>query len=382
MRLDSEWWPLYRDHFRHAHSLAYILVLLGLGFAWARVHRDRRCDRANRGLAVSWGLLSAGLACCWLGAHLPQPWVSTLLAMLLYGVLVLFLGFIVINWRVVPLTEAGIMALFYLLSVRYGRAMVDSALVSAPFLLAAASIRLKAERRGVLLGAALLGALAGYAILSPSWPISVDSTGQKTRPGEIARLPTCAFDVIARHRLSGRAFLSIGGWPEVTFHAAPALLGNLAWDYVAGEGQYRDYIDAHGGISAAQQYLTRHQIDLVIVTHAQNMPRLVEDLLQPGMWAAVHVDDAWSVLVPRRPGHERLITREGYRFLRPWGHVAALVTRANAAQVLDEADRALRHCPAHATFVHAYRATAYSCLGRHEDAQAAARLIPQPLVLW
>jgi hypothetical protein len=48
----------------------------------------------------------------------------------------------------------------------------------------------------------------------------------------------------------------------------------------------------------------------------------------------------------------------------------------------EEAERAYRHCPERATFAHTYRASAYRFLGRHEEARAAARLIPTWLMIW
>ena len=49
--------------------------------------------------------------------------------------------------------------------------------------------------------------------------------------------------------------------------------------------------------------------------------------------------------------------------------------------MLTETDRARRHCPTGASFVHAYRATAFRMLGRHAEEQAEARLIPPVLKL-
>ena len=57
------------------------------------------------------------------------------------------------------------------------------------------------------------------------------------------------------------------------------------------------------------------------------------------------------------------------------------MTRANAPQISAEAERAWRTCPERATFVHAYRATAYSYLGRPKEARAALAMIPKTLAL-
>jgi len=92
------------------------------------------------------------------------------------------------------------------------------------------------------------------------------------------------------------------------------------------------------------------------------------------------IDDQVYVLVPERPDTAALIRDAGYRWIKPWTN--APVTPANAPQVLEEAERALRACPERASFVHAYRANALRLLGRQEEARAAARLIPRVLNLW
>lgn len=86
-------------------------------------------------------------------------------------------------------------------------------------------------------------------------------------------------------------------------------------------------------------------------------------------------------MVPRRPEYETLIAREGYRWIRPWVQPSAVMTRGNAPQILAEAERAWRTCPERATFVHTYRTTAYSYLGRPKEARAALAIVPKTLVL-
>jgi phytoene/squalene synthetase len=54
---------------------------------------------------------------------------------------------------------------------------------------------------------------------------------------------------------------------------------------------------------------------------------------------------------------------------------------ADARQVLAEAERALRHCPEDTTSAHVYKAEALRLLGRHEEAQAAARMVPREIVI-
>jgi hypothetical protein len=69
-----------------------------------------------------------------------------------------------------------------------------------------------------------------------------------------------------------------------------------------------------------------------------------------------------------------------YRLIRPWEN--APVTPATAQQVLEEANRALHHCPDQATFAWAYKAEALRLLGRHAESFEARLLIPDKLPIW
>jgi hypothetical protein len=68
-----------------------------------------------------------------------------------------------------------------------------------------------------------------------------------------------------------------------------------------------------------------------------------------------------------------------YKLIRPWEN--APVDRANATQVLAEAERALRSCPGEATFAWSYKARALQTLGRHQEALDAALKIPKQFMI-
>ena len=55
--------------------------------------------------------------------------------------------------------------------------------------------------------------------------------------------------------------------------------------------------------------------------------------------------------------------------------------RANATQVLAEAEQALRNCPGDATFAWSYKARALRTLGRHQEALDAAVRIPKEFLI-
>jgi hypothetical protein len=57
------------------------------------------------------------------------------------------------------------------------------------------------------------------------------------------------------------------------------------------------------------------------------------------------------------------------------------VDRANATQVLAEAERALQSCPSEATFAWSYKARALRTLGRYQEALDAAVKIPKQFMI-
>jgi hypothetical protein len=85
-------------------------------------------------------------------------------------------------------------------------------------------------------------------------------------------------------------------------------------------------------------------------------------------WVPVHLDDNLSLFVQTRPDMAAIIDREGYQWLSALS--AWPSTPAEAAQLLEEADRALANYPGGADFTWGYKVHALELLGRHEEAAA------------
>ena len=92
-------------------------------------------------------------------------------------------------------------------------------------------------------------------------------------------------------------------------------------------------------------------------------------------WVVIVMSERMVLMVRPSPTYARLIAEHGYWHILPWDNWP--VTSENAPAVLAEADRAFRECPEHATFTHAYRATALYRLGRTEEADRAATQVPE-----
>jgi hypothetical protein len=122
-----------------------------------------------------------------------------------------------------------------------------------------------------------------------------------------------------------------------------------------------------------RRLLSSERIDFISLRHSAFDRKVYQALIDDG-WIFVHMDDRYFVMVPRRPDSEALIRREGYQQIIPWDNIS--VTAANARQVLEEANRALQHCPGGATFAWAYKVKALRRLGRHQEAWEAQLRIP------
>ena len=92
-------------------------------------------------------------------------------------------------------------------------------------------------------------------------------------------------------------------------------------------------------------------------------------------WVLVHLDDRYFVMVRQNSARGMQV----FKLIKPWEN--APVDRANATQVLAEAERALQNCPGEATFAWSYKARALRILGRYQEALDAAIKIPKQFVI-
>jgi hypothetical protein len=266
------------------------------------------------------------------------------------------------QWRTADLVPVAIMGLWLMLSLRHLRAVSDAVLMTAPCVAAGMPSFMWSTRRWPARVAT--GFTVGLALLSvPSTLSYVESWTQTDAPRTV-----CLATAIERHELSGRVFSNyLNGWLLYRFH--PKLLVGATWEYVAGARRWAELRAAtRNGAEGLHPFLMRHQVDVVVLTTSAQDDALtyIPVLLKRG-WVVIHTDGYATVLVPQRPDMATLIAREGYHWLvQP---VKEPSTPAHALELLEEANRALQHCPT-ADFAWPYKAFALRMLGFHEEAFA------------
>jgi hypothetical protein len=178
---------------------------------------------------------------------------------------------------------------------------------------------------------------------------------------------------IERHGLSGRV-LTDRLYPWLLYRFHPRLRVPFTWEYVLGQARQAEWQAVRMGQARVGPYFARYGVDLIVLTTGafRHVP-----LLTSLGWGLIHLDDRWFImgrsLTPTLPPYQYI------RYIRPWDN--APVTPQNARQVLEEADRALHHCPDGATFAWAYKAEALRLLGHHREAFEAKLKVPERLVI-
>jgi hypothetical protein len=270
--------------------------------------------------------------------------------------------------RTGDLVPIAVMGLWLGLSSWHLRAVADTALISAPFVAASFGSSWRDARRwpvwagiGLLIGLTWMGLWFAWQV--PDW--------RWTRAE-----PRCVESAAERLGRPVRVFGS-GATHWLLFRLSPLVRADLIWEYVAGPQRTAEFRAVWKGQASTRAYLERYQVDLILFKHGDfrdGASRSVPLLTAMGL-VLTHLDDGFFMMAPRRPDTEDLIRREGYRFIVPWAQ--APVTPANAAQVLEEANRALRHCPDGARFAYMYKSAALYLLGRDREAFKASLEIPE-----
>jgi tetratricopeptide (TPR) repeat protein len=381
-----EWRPPYDATYNY--STMFFLYLAYVGALWTSFffrYRDRRPLQWLRvGNALLLGVLAlvyALFAIFWFEKPAVH-WTPAVLASMLYALLGLFFLFIVLNLRTVDFTHAGLVAFFYLLSLRHNRLVTDAVMGTFVTLTASASGLGAGERRAtrvdrsnplaVLLGAALLLAVAAHASLV-GYYYSFRGKPREKGVGISRDMPTCAVDFIERARISGNAFVSYSEAAQLIHRMYPAVKVNMdSRNDVYGEALYREYLDALASPEAMQAYLRRYPVDFFLLKYQPWLPEIFATLESTGEWAPVYYDDAWFVLVRLRAETEALVRREAFHVLRPYRLDPREVDGSNATELLGEAERAIRNCPS-AVLGYFMMGEALRVLGRREEAVAATR---------
>jgi hypothetical protein len=285
---------------------------------------------------------------------------------LFFGYAALLAGVLYVTgrrWRTVDLVPLCLMALWLALSLWHVRAVSDAVLITAPLVAASLPSEWRMRPWPVLgwSGLMLMLTAVGLWLSQTVWGAPRDGGFHWSR-GE----PVCLVSRIEQLGLSGRFFTFRTDVLLWRFH--PHVRVDFTWEYVAGPVRTAEREEAwKGGAAGLHAYFERHQVD-VAVLHT-GMGHVVPGLAERG-WRLIHLDDRYFMMV-RQTAAQRMPV---YTRLKPWER--GPIDRANATQVLAEAERALQTCPGEATFAWGYKAKALQALGRDQEALNAARNIP------
>jgi hypothetical protein len=290
---------------------------------------------------------------------------------LFFGYAALLAGVIYVagrRWRTVDLVPLCLMALWLALSLWHLRGVFDALLITAPLVAASLPPEWRARQWPVLVGSGLTIGLTVIGLWSAHavWSAPVEG-GFRWNRGE----PVCVVAGVERLGLSGRFFSSQADVLLWRFH--PRVRVDHTWEYVAGPVRTADRQAAwKGGPAGLHAYFERYQVDVIVLNNASG--QVVPGLAARG-WVLIHLDDRFFMMVRQNPAQGMQV----FKLIKAWEN--APVDRANATQVLAEAEQALQNCPSGATFAWSYKARALRLLGRYQEALDAAGKIPKQFVI-
>ncbi len=267
------------------------------------------------------------------------------------------------RWRTVDLVPLCLMAFWLALSLWHLRAVSDTVLLTAPFVAASLPSEWRVRQWPILVGSGLMVGLTAMGLWSALvvWNAPREGGFRWSRSE-----PTCVVASVERLGLSGRIFTTRADVLLWRFH--PRVRVDYTWEYIAGPERTAERLAAwKGGAAGLHDYFERHQVDVIVLD--TSIGRVVPGLATRG-WRLIHLDDRYFMMGRQTSAQGMPI----YRLITSWEN--APVDRANATQVLAEADRVLQNCPADATFAWSYKAKALRALGRYQEALDAAVKIP------
>jgi len=415
-----EWQPPF--HISYNTSTMFFFYLVQVGFLCASfflLHRDRSRSRSGgEALGIPNFAILAALAVAFLLLGLfwfqdpPVHWRPEVIEKILQFILALFCLFTVVNLRSVDFTQAGLVALFFLLSLQHNRAVTDSAMATFPILVSAASGLLERRdrersaaavrtgpKRGGKAGeddSAALAQDASRPFVDRSRPVSVvlgswllvsvsvfsyqytyyfdfRGGGREKGFGIADNMPTCAVDFIERHHITGHAFVSYAYAAMLIHRMYPEVHVNMdSRNDVYGEALYREYLGALRDPEGMRAYLQAHDIDFFFMAYGDRAPGTFDYIESTGEWAPVYYDDRSFILLRRKPQYADLIAKLEFKYLKPSVVGTTEIGASNAAQILDEADRCIQNCPT-AFLASFFKSKALLYLGRSEEALEVSR---------
>ena len=413
-----EWSPPYQIVYNSTPMFFFYLVQVGaICLTFYLSQKDRTRSRGGESVALANHAIVAALVLTYLvfGYFWFQKpainWVPSKLQAMLFFLMGLFCLFTVVNLRSVDFTKAGLFAFFYLVSLRYNRAVTDAAMATFPILASETSALLSrrcgASARGsarppLLRPSEVAGAVPApptppaFRIADASSPVAVVFgsvlmlavsahvtnvmyyTGSGREKGfgitEDENMPTCAVDFIERNRITGKAFASYTAAAMLIHRMYPDVKVNMdSRNDVYGEDLFEEYLEALRSPAAMKTYLKAHPIDFFLLSYRDRLRAVFDDALEAtGEWASVYYDDKSFVMVRRNPANQELVRREEYHAIRPTLTGGSTVDQSNAAQVLQESDRTILNCP-RARLGYIYKSKALISLKRFDEAITVCR---------
>src|SRR5215470_12046620 len=202
---------------------------------------------------------------------------------MLFFLMGLFCLFTVVNLRSVDFTKAGLFALFYLLSLRYNRAVTDAAMATFPILASEGSallarrfdaaapesartpLRRPSDVAGavpapptppafriadasspvaVVFGSVLMLAISAHVTIF-MYHFSFTGPGREKGFGITENMPTCAVDFVERNRITGKTFASYTAAAVLIHRMYPDVKIDMdSRNDVYGEDLFEEYLGA------------------------------------------------------------------------------------------------------------------------------------------
>ncbi|HET9481166.1 MAG TPA: hypothetical protein VFP98_05365 [Candidatus Polarisedimenticolia bacterium] len=399
-----EWQPaIYPTYNLSSMFLYYIFwtsTLFG-SFLLVRGHQELKGlwrDAAWTGnvlLAALWLLFTAQFAAVYKTSFSEIPTDFERYAAYWYAAVALFL---LANLHRLEFHHAGIVALFFAMSMRHNRAVTDAAIATTATLghnLAWIGSRARSwirPPRWLEPAALTLIAWAMFSLATFTWTHSYHfsfspPTRREMGLGIAGNMPVGAVDYIARNRIGGRAFPSYNSAAILLHRMWPAV--KVAMDSrndVYGESLYREYTAALAGGEALASYIRKWDIEFFLITYGTDRdPDFFRYLDDSPEWALVYFDDRAVVYVRDIPRFHDLISRDRYVRIQPARAGPVEILQAEAADWLSEADRAAAAAPG-AWSPLQYKTKALFALNRFDAAEGAARRVielnPDAFFAW
>ena len=362
MQVVFEWFPpldaRYGHNFTFVGYWGWITVLFASFIAaggdeeLAPVWR-RRIRMANFGF--SFCLLIFSWAFMW------QPGLLTNVPVVWIGLAVLFSA---VNVHRLDFTALGIVALMVALSLRHNRSIGDAVTVTLPILTRNLTLcldrldRWRQRRRRQPATVRVFGsrplAVAAAAALLFTVGVQVQLSGyryawsgaRESGLGIADTMPVCAIDYIAKHRLSGNAYVSYNEAAMLIWSRYPAVKVNMdSRNDVYGPDLFVEYNKTSRSLEALRAFLNKYRVEFLLVGHSHFAPELTRSLLLSGEWVEVFFDHQTVVYVRNSPEFQGIIAEDAYRTIYPALMREYDVPRGQAEAYLQEATRAAAICP-------------------------------------